>query len=131
MRRKNCYLLSSHIQFFPFCCLKIPPPSENCLNSSSNLFYIRLSMLIYTINISYGLHFCLRSKHEYPTNIKTHFVFPLVLREAAKFTLDNLSKYGHLTFRFIFYLGCYNIFQKIGPFKSKNWGQKNSFPAIL
>ena len=32
------------------------------------------------------------------------------------------------------YLGCYNIFQKIGLFLSKNWGQKKmlkSVPAIV
>ena len=35
------------------------------------------------------------------------------------FTLDNSSKYGHITFKFVgyvFLMGCYNIFQKIGLF---------------
>ena len=48
---------------------------------------------------------------------KKDFFFKLPFRNKNYFTLDKLSKYGHITLKFVgryFYLVVYNIFQKIG-----------------
>ena len=50
---------------------------------------------------------------------ETFFFILLTFKNKNYFTLDNLSKFGHIhvkVCRWVFLLGCYNIFQKIGLF---------------
>ena len=80
-----------------------------------------------------------RATKEKRTFFETFFFILLPFKNKNYFTLDNLSKwkwkYHFKVCRQVFLLGCYNIFQKIGLFQSKNCGVKkscqNQFLAIL
>jgi len=59
--------------------------------------------------------FCAFSKGS--CKLGTFLKILLPFKNKNYFTLDNLSKHGHITSKFVGrYLGCYNIFQKIGLF---------------